>query len=172
MVNSCYLFTLKIKSYPSNSRLIMTLSRRIQRPTHSPWRYPGCSRLRNKSFCYPKIRSRWGKGYLNCGSSWRRRTWAVRDLKISVNRFGTQISTLEDKIKHLENKVVDGLNEIWVREICLECTTRVNDDYLKQVAQLSKRLESKFFDCIWSVQLSLNHFLTNPALTHRIRCRA
>jgi hypothetical protein len=34
---------------------------------------------------------------------------AVRDLKISVDRFATQIPTLEDKVKHLENKVVDGL---------------------------------------------------------------
>jgi hypothetical protein len=31
---------------------------------------------------------------------------------ISANRFATQIPTLEDKVKHLENKVVDGLNKI------------------------------------------------------------
>jgi chromosome segregation ATPase len=37
---------------------------------------------------------------------------AVKDLKISANRFATQIPTLEDKVKHLENKVVDGLNEV------------------------------------------------------------
>jgi Ni,Fe-hydrogenase III component G len=36
----------------------------------------------------------------------------VRDLKISADRFATHIPTLEDKVKHLENKVVDGLNEI------------------------------------------------------------
>jgi hypothetical protein len=37
---------------------------------------------------------------------------AVRDLKISTDRFATQILTLEDKVKHLENKVGDRLNEI------------------------------------------------------------
>jgi chromosome segregation ATPase len=37
---------------------------------------------------------------------------AVKDLKISANRFATQIPTLEDKVKHLENKVVDGWNEV------------------------------------------------------------
>jgi outer membrane murein-binding lipoprotein Lpp len=56
-------------------------------------------------------------------------TQEVRDLKISADRFATQISTLEDKVKHLENKVVDGLNEIRARELCLEHTTRANDDY-------------------------------------------
>jgi outer membrane murein-binding lipoprotein Lpp len=56
-------------------------------------------------------------------------TQEVRDLKISADRFATQISTLEDKVKHLENKVVDGLNEIRARELCLEHTTRANGDY-------------------------------------------
>jgi outer membrane murein-binding lipoprotein Lpp len=36
----------------------------------------------------------------------------VKDLKISADKFATQIPTLEDKVKHLENKVVDGLNEV------------------------------------------------------------
>jgi hypothetical protein len=85
-------------------------------------------------------------------------SWAVWDLKISTNSFATQIPTLEDKVKHLENNVVDGLNEIWARELCLELTTSTNDNYQKQVTQLSKRLESKFLNHIWSVQLSLNHF--------------
>jgi hypothetical protein len=58
-------------------------------------------------------------------------SWAARDLKISTHKFATQIPTLEDKVKHLENKVVDGLNEIQAWELCLECTTQVNDDYLK-----------------------------------------
>jgi hypothetical protein len=48
-------------------------------------------------------------------------------------------------VKHLENKVVDGLNEIRTHELCLERTTRVNDDYKKQNAQLTKKLESKSF---------------------------
>jgi hypothetical protein len=37
---------------------------------------------------------------------------AVRDLKISTDRFVTQIPTLEDKVKHLEKKVVEGLKEV------------------------------------------------------------
>jgi predicted nucleic acid-binding Zn-ribbon protein len=41
-------------------------------------------------------------------------TRVVKNLKISADRFTRQISTLKDKIKHLENKVVDGLNEIKV----------------------------------------------------------
>jgi hypothetical protein len=70
-------------------------------------------------------------------------TWAVKDLKISANRFAAQIPTLEDKVKHLEDKMVDGLNEVRARELCLECTTRANDDYKKQNAQLTKGVESK-----------------------------
>jgi outer membrane murein-binding lipoprotein Lpp len=54
---------------------------------------------------------------------------AVRHLKISTDRFASQISTLEDKVKHLENKVVDGLNKVRARELCLECTTQANDYY-------------------------------------------
>jgi chromosome segregation ATPase len=73
---------------------------------------------------------------------------AVRDLKISADMFAYQIPTLEDKVKHLENKVVDGLNEVRAWELCLERTTRVNDDYQKQIAQLAKKLESKSFSCL------------------------
>jgi outer membrane murein-binding lipoprotein Lpp len=69
---------------------------------------------------------------------------AVRDLRISANRFATQIPTLENKVKHLEDKVVEGLNEVRARELCLDRTTRANDDYQKQVAQLTKKLEGKF----------------------------
>jgi hypothetical protein len=36
----------------------------------------------------------------------------VKDLKILADKFTTQIPTLEDKVKYLENKVVDGLNEV------------------------------------------------------------
>jgi hypothetical protein len=39
-------------------------------------------------------------------------TQAVRDLKISAARFITRIPILEDKVKHLEDKVVEGLNEL------------------------------------------------------------
>jgi chromosome segregation ATPase len=69
--------------------------------------------------------------------------WAVKDLKISADKFTPQITTLEDKVKYLKNKVVDGLNEVRARELCLECTTQANNDYKKQNAQLTKKLESK-----------------------------
>jgi hypothetical protein len=69
---------------------------------------------------------------------------AIRDLKISTNRFATQIPTLEDKVKHLEDKVVEGLNEVRAWELCLERTTRANDNYQTQVAQLTRKIESKF----------------------------
>jgi hypothetical protein len=72
-------------------------------------------------------------------------TRAVKDLKISTDKFTAQIPTLEDKVKHLKNKVVDGLNEVWARELCMECTTRANEDYKKQNAQLTKKLESNSF---------------------------
>jgi hypothetical protein len=55
-------------------------------------------------------------------------TQAVNDLKVSADRFTAQIPTLEDKVKHLDGKVVGGLNEVRARELCLECTTRANDD--------------------------------------------
>jgi hypothetical protein len=58
-------------------------------------------------------------------------TRAVKDLKISADRFVAQIPTIEDKVKHLENKVVDGLNKVRAWELCLECTTRANEDYKK-----------------------------------------
>jgi hypothetical protein len=68
---------------------------------------------------------------------------AVRDLKISGDRFATQIPTLQGKIKQVEDKVVEGLNEVRARELCLESNTGANDDYQKEVAQLTKKLECK-----------------------------
>jgi hypothetical protein len=56
---------------------------------------------------------------------------AVKDLKISADRFPGQIPTLEDKVKHLENRVLDGLNEVRAQELFLERTTRANEDYKK-----------------------------------------
>jgi uncharacterized protein YktB (UPF0637 family) len=81
-------------------------------------------------------------------------TRAVKDLKISADRFAAQIPTLKDKVKHLEDKVVDGLNEVRARELCLERTTRANDDYKKQNAQLTKKLESKSLDHIRTLYYS------------------
>jgi chromosome segregation ATPase len=70
-------------------------------------------------------------------------TWVVGDLKISADRFAAQILALKEKFKHLDNKVIDGLNELRARELCLERTTKANDDYRSQNAQLSRKLESK-----------------------------
>jgi hypothetical protein len=53
----------------------------------------------------------------------------VKDLKISADKFASQIPTLGDKFKHLENKVVKGLNEVRAQELFLERTTRANNDY-------------------------------------------
>jgi chromosome segregation ATPase len=58
-------------------------------------------------------------------------TRAVKDLKISTDRFAAQIPTLEDKIKHLENKVLDGPDEVKAWELYLEHTTRAKEDYKK-----------------------------------------
>jgi hypothetical protein len=96
----------------------------------------------------------------------------VKDLKIFADRFATWIPTLEDKVKHLENKVVDGLNEVWARELCLERITWANDNYQKQISQLTKKQESKSFGYFYVTPLSFNLLLTNPASTHRINCGA
>jgi hypothetical protein len=59
---------------------------------------------------------------------------AVKDLKIFADKFVARIPTPEDQVKHLENKVVDGLNEVRAQKLCLERTTRANDDYKEQNA--------------------------------------
>jgi hypothetical protein len=101
-------------------------------------------------------------------------TRAIKDLKITVDRFAAQIPTLEDKVKHLKNKVVDVLNEVRARELCLEHPTRANEDYKKQNTQLTKKLESKSFGRIRDIPSFLNNFfyVFGPALTRRVRCRA
>jgi hypothetical protein len=76
-------------------------------------------------------------------------TRAVKDLKIFADKFAAQILDLEEKVKHLENKVIDGLNEIRAKELYLERTTKANDNYQKQNAQLTQNLESKF---LWSLK--------------------
>jgi chromosome segregation ATPase len=75
-------------------------------------------------------------------------TRAVKDLKLAADRFVARIPTLEEKVNHLEDKVVDGLNEVRAQELCLERTTQANDDYKKQNAQLTKKLESKSLGCV------------------------
>jgi hypothetical protein len=67
----------------------------------------------------------------------------VCDLKVSTDGFASQIPTLKDKVKPLVDKVVEGLKEVRARELCLECTAHANDNYQKEVAHLTKKLESK-----------------------------
>jgi hypothetical protein len=64
-------------------------------------------------------------------------------LKVSTNRFASQILALEHKVKQLEDKVVEGLKEDRAQKLCLERTTHADDNYRKEVAQLTKKLESK-----------------------------
>jgi uncharacterized coiled-coil protein SlyX len=68
---------------------------------------------------------------------------AVSDLKISADKLAAQIPILEEKAKHLDNKVMDGLTELWARELCLECTAKTNDYFRSPNAKLAKKLESK-----------------------------
>jgi VIT1/CCC1 family predicted Fe2+/Mn2+ transporter len=70
-------------------------------------------------------------------------TRTVGDLKILANRFAAQISVLKDKVMHLDNKVIDGLNELRAKELCLEHTTNANVDFRSQNARLTSKLESK-----------------------------
>jgi phage-related tail protein len=39
-------------------------------------------------------------------------TQAVESLKISADKFAAHIPILEEKVKHLDNKVIDRLNEL------------------------------------------------------------
>jgi chromosome segregation ATPase len=71
-------------------------------------------------------------------------TRVVKDLKISADKFAAQVPILEEKAKYVDNKVIDGLNEIRAKELDLEHTTKANNDYKKQNVQLTRELESKF----------------------------
>jgi hypothetical protein len=67
----------------------------------------------------------------------------VEDLKKTADGLTTQVPILEEKVKHLDNKVLDGLTEIYAKELSLEQTTKVNEDYKSQNAQLTKKKKSK-----------------------------
>jgi chromosome segregation ATPase len=67
----------------------------------------------------------------------------VDDLKKSADRFAAQIPDLEEKIKHLNNKVLDELTELHAHELNLEHTTKANSDYKNQTDRLTRNLESK-----------------------------
>jgi DNA-directed RNA polymerase specialized sigma54-like protein len=47
-------------------------------------------------------------------------TWGVKDIKIFVDKFAAQVPILEEKVKHIENKVIDGLNEVRAKELNLD----------------------------------------------------
>jgi chromosome segregation ATPase len=68
---------------------------------------------------------------------------AVEDLKKTANKFATQIPVLEDKVKHLDNKVLDTLTEARAKELSLERVTKANEDYKNQNTQLTTKLKSK-----------------------------
>jgi chromosome segregation ATPase len=68
---------------------------------------------------------------------------AVEDLKKTANKFATQIPVLEDKVKHLDNKVLDTLTEAHAKELSLERVTKANEDYKNQNTQLTTKLKSK-----------------------------
>jgi hypothetical protein len=46
-----------------------------------------------------------------------------------------------------------------------------DEDYKKQNTQLTKKLVSKSFGHIRDTPSFLNHFLSDPTLTHGVRCR-
>jgi chromosome segregation ATPase len=75
---------------------------------------------------------------------------AVDDLKRSMDRFATQIPNLEEKIKHLNNKILDGLTELRAQELNLEQSTKAKEDYKNQDTQLTRKVESKlpFLCCL------------------------
>jgi chromosome segregation ATPase len=61
---------------------------------------------------------------------------AVGDMKKTSNKFNTQVLELEEK-------VLDGLTKLHAKELSLEQTTKDNEDYKSQNAQLTKKLERK-----------------------------
>jgi hypothetical protein len=75
----------------------MTLSCRIQKPTHSLGFTPDAQDSETKAFAALRAnlheeKAAWIAAHVEADVL----SWAVRDLKISVDRFATQIPTLED----------------------------------------------------------------------------
>jgi hypothetical protein len=64
-------------------------------------------------------------------------------MKKTADRFTTQAPTIEEKVKHLDNKVHDLLTKVHLRELSLERTTKANEDYKSQNIRLTKKLGSK-----------------------------
>jgi predicted nucleic acid-binding Zn-ribbon protein len=57
---------------------------------------------------------------------------AVEELKKIADQLSARVPPLEDQVKHLDNKILDLLNELQARELCLERTTIANDDFKSQ----------------------------------------
>jgi uncharacterized coiled-coil protein SlyX len=67
----------------------------------------------------------------------------IEDLKKTTDKFAAQIPILEEKVKHLDNKVLDKLTEARAKELSLEGVTKANEDYKSENVRLTKKLESK-----------------------------
>jgi hypothetical protein len=69
--------------------------------------------------------------------------WPVEEPKKMADKLTTQVPSLEDQVKHLDNKLIDSLTELHDRELCPERTTAANDDLQCQVTRQRKKSESK-----------------------------
>jgi hypothetical protein len=58
----------------------------------------------------------------------------VKDLKHSADRFAAQIPALEEKVKHLNDKVIDTLNDTCAKELSSQRVMKSNEDYKSQSA--------------------------------------
>jgi chromosome segregation ATPase len=102
-------------------------------------------------------------------------TRAVGDLKKMTNKFAAQIPILEEKVKHLDNKVLDRLAKIHAKELGLERTTEANEDYKNKSNRLTKKLESKLQSllslrtCIFLNILTLLRLIENDAKLNALK---
>jgi hypothetical protein len=89
-------------------------------------------------------------------------TWSVGNLKKMTNGFTTQIPILEEKVKHLDNKVLDELAKIHAKELGLDRTIKANEDYRNQNTWLTKKLESKLLSPLPPRSCILFNILLTP----------
>jgi uncharacterized coiled-coil protein SlyX len=91
---------------------------------------PGDQNLATKSLAAPKAELVEEKaGREKAQAEVETLAWAVVDLKNSVDKFAAQIPVLEEKVKRLDNKVIDTLNDACAKELSLERVTKANEDY-------------------------------------------
>jgi septal ring factor EnvC (AmiA/AmiB activator) len=57
---------------------------------------------------------------------------AVKDLKKTADWFAAQIPALEEKVQHLDNKVIETLNDASAKELSWERITKSNEDFKSQ----------------------------------------